>query len=557
MNKKINQLTARVPSLTDLLYIGNPADGFGYKATAAELAALITPIGGTAGQILAKVNSTNFNTEWIDNYTSSVKHIVKAGVAVTKGNAGYISSADGTNMIVSKASNVNDALSATTIGIVAETLAINGQGFVITEGLLAGLNTSTATIGDPIWLGVDGALIFGLANKPVAPAHLVYLGTVTRVHSVNGEIFVKVNNGWELEELHDVLITSPITGQLLRRDSDNLWKNWTPNYVPQSRTITINGTTYDLSADRSWTVSGTNIYSADGTLTSARTLTLSTYSLTIAGTTSSRFHSNGRVTIGTVTDSGYQFDVNGTVRFQNTLTLTGNGTNNVINGTGGTFGTFSIDSYSRINATGITLTNTNYTSASIIYSGFASIGNGVRIGSVLSVSGYTWGNGYTGAIIGDMRFATNAMVLIGGSYQGTTKYNNSAALLQIGMTASDWQGDTTADITITGYTFVQKYDITRAGSVLIGYDYNPTFVTNAGKHYASIWRSGQLGVGTSTPHASSLIEIASTTQGFLPPRMTTTQKNAISSPANGLVIFDTTLNKLCVYTTAWETITSV
>jgi hypothetical protein len=39
--------------------------------------------------------------------------------------------------------------------------------------------------------------------------------------------------------------------------------------------------------------------------------------------------------------------------------------------------------------------------------------------------------------------------------------------------------------------------------------------------------------------------------------MTTVQKNAIASPATGLILYDTTLNKLCVYTTAWETITSI
>jgi hypothetical protein len=56
---------------------------------------------------------------------------------------------------------------------------------------------------------------------------------------------------------------------------------------------------------------------------------------------------------------------------------------------------------------------------------------------------------------------------------------------------------------------------------------------------------------------SAMLSVTSTTKGFLPPRMTTTQKNAITSPAAGLIVYDTTLNKLCVYTTAWETITSV
>jgi hypothetical protein len=63
--------------------------------------------------------------------------------------------------------------------------------------------------------------------------------------------------------------------------------------------------------------------------------------------------------------------------------------------------------------------------------------------------------------------------------------------------------------------------------------------------------------GFNQPDASAQLDVASTTKGFLPPRMTTTQKNAIATPAAGLVVYDTTLNKLCVYTTAWETITSI
>jgi hypothetical protein len=70
--------------------------------------------------------------------------------------------------------------------------------------------------------------------------------------------------------------------------------------------------------------------------------------------------------------------------------------------------------------------------------------------------------------------------------------------------------------------------------------------------------SGNITIGTTTDTASSKLTVDSTTQGFLPPRMTTTQKNAISSPAAGLIVFDTTLTKLCVYSgSAWQTITSV
>lgn len=58
--------------------------------------------------------------------------------------------------------------------------------------------------------------------------------------------------------------------------------------------------------------------------------------------------------------------------------------------------------------------------------------------------------------------------------------------------------------------------------------------------------------------ASAVVSVLSTTQGFLPPTMTTTQKNAIPSPVEGLIVYDLTLHKLCVYTgSAWETITSL
>ena len=195
------------------------------------LSTQVVPVGGTTGQILAKVDDTNYNLEWIENYanyTSVLKHTVKASVALTKGQAVYVSGASGTNMLVSKASNVSEQTSSKTLGLIAQDLAINGQGFVITEGLLSNINTNSATIGDPVWLGVDGALIYGLASKPYAPAHLVFIGIVTRVSATVGEIFVKVQNGFELREIHDVdlITTLPSNNEILTFESStSLWKN--------------------------------------------------------------------------------------------------------------------------------------------------------------------------------------------------------------------------------------------------------------------------------------------------------------------------------------------
>ena len=63
-------------------------------------------------------------------------------------------------------------------------------------------------------------------------------------------------------------------------------------------------------------------------------------------------------------------------------------------------------------------------------------------------------------------------------------------------------------------------------------------------------------IGAASGNASALFELSSTSQGALITRMTTAQRQAISAPAEGLLVYDTTLHKMTVYTTAWEIVTS-
>jgi hypothetical protein len=162
------------------------------------------------------------------NTNATHKDTVKLSEAINKGQAVYISGANGTNILVSKASNTTEALSSKTLGLLETTGALNAIVNVVTDGLLAGLNTSTATIGDAVWLGTSGNLLFGLANKPVAPAHLVYIGVVSRVSATVGEIIVKIQNGFELSEIHDVALSSVANNQgLIYESSTSLWKNKT------------------------------------------------------------------------------------------------------------------------------------------------------------------------------------------------------------------------------------------------------------------------------------------------------------------------------------------
>lgn len=158
--------------------------------------------------------------------TAHSKQMVKAGVAVNKGQAVYVSGSDGTYMIVSKASNASEATSSKTFGLMNGNTSSGALNTVVTEGLLGGLDTSTATAGDPVWLGTNGNLIYGLANKPYAPAHLVFIGIVTEANATTGKIYVKIQNGFELNELHNVKFTDLADGQALVYDAANsLWVN--------------------------------------------------------------------------------------------------------------------------------------------------------------------------------------------------------------------------------------------------------------------------------------------------------------------------------------------
>jgi hypothetical protein len=202
--------------------------------------------------LLAKVDGTNYNTEWIDNFTSEVKHLVKNGTGVTmpKGAVVYVSSSDGTNMNVSLADADTEGTSSKTMGLLEQELTTGSIGYVITDGLLDGINTSSATAGQAVWLSsTAGQFVFG--TPPAEPAHSVYLGVVTRVQQNNGEIFVKVQNGLELDELHGVLInaTSLINFHTLAYDSvDGLWKNSNVINAIQN-SISQFGTDLSLKAD--------------------------------------------------------------------------------------------------------------------------------------------------------------------------------------------------------------------------------------------------------------------------------------------------------------------
>ena len=152
-----------------------------------------------------------------------VKDADNAGV--TNGAAYYLVGSDGSNVTVRKALASGEATSSKTFGIATEASTGGAKAFLTTFGMVRDIDTSALTEGAIVWLSptVAGGLT---TTKPSAPNHAVMLGLCVKSHAVNGMVFVSVNNGYELEELHDVAITSVANNDLIAYDSaTSLWKN--------------------------------------------------------------------------------------------------------------------------------------------------------------------------------------------------------------------------------------------------------------------------------------------------------------------------------------------
>jgi nitrogen fixation protein len=143
-----------------------------------------------------------------------------------------ISGAQGQRLAVDLAQANNDNNSADTLGIVTETIATNQEGFIMTVGQLEGINTTgslqseTWTDGDVLYLSPTTAGAITNIKPTGATGHIVILGYVEYAHANNGKIYVKIMNGWELDELHNVFIDTPLNNQLLSYETaTSLWKN--------------------------------------------------------------------------------------------------------------------------------------------------------------------------------------------------------------------------------------------------------------------------------------------------------------------------------------------
>ncbi len=305
-----------------------------------------------------------------------------------------------------------------------------------------------------------------------------------------------------------------------------------------------------------------------------------------------RFFSNGNVGINQFTDAGFRLDVNGTARVSGLLRAEGAiqyGTNaNVLIGStinGSSFANGPAFIYGSANI------NTSTIYAHTFFTGSFSATSSSQ--GIITTSGATFNPTSGTAVFNafNLPFTINQT----GGANGITRglfvnptltaaadfraIETSTGKVIFGGTGNFLIGTTTDAgfrLDVNGTARVKTTDsstplnVAHSGSVGIQVEANSngyrlrlaSSSTNAAittpDSYLSINSGGQLVViGSTSTYNSAQVAIDSTTKGFLPPRMTTTQRNAIASPAAGLVVYDTTLAKLCVYTTTWETITSL
>jgi hypothetical protein len=210
----------------------------------AELNSLYTPsiTGSLHGTASYAISSSYSNTSTSASYAVSASYAAtsalserttqtdvlvlnQTGFNIPKGTVVRITGSNNSSDIprINTASYESDNVSANTLGITTQAINNGTQGYVITEGILLGIDTSNYIPGQLIYLGATGSIT---GSAPLAPLHAVRLGEVVRQQSNNGSIYVRIDNGAELGELHDVRDTTTTSsyGDLLVK-SGSVWIN--------------------------------------------------------------------------------------------------------------------------------------------------------------------------------------------------------------------------------------------------------------------------------------------------------------------------------------------
>jgi hypothetical protein len=202
------------------VFVTLPAENTVTSIASSDGSVIVTATGSVVDLAVSQTSPASVLVERVRNST---------GATLTKGTAVYISGATGQLPTVSKALATSDATSAQTLGLITSDLDNNSNGYVTIIGLVDDLDTSAYTDGAQLYLSptTAGALT---VTKPYAPQHLVYVAVVAHAHPVHGKLIVKVQNGYEMDELHNVSAQNPNNGDILVYSSaTNLWVTAAPS----------------------------------------------------------------------------------------------------------------------------------------------------------------------------------------------------------------------------------------------------------------------------------------------------------------------------------------
>jgi len=557
-----------------------------------------------------------------------VKHATNGGL--DNGKVVYIVGSSGDNKTVLYARANDEATSANTLGLMTETVTGGNKGFCTTFGLVRNINTSNLTEGGAVWLSKDtaGAMT---AVRPEAPNNGVFIGFCVRKHASTGVIFVNVQNGYELEELHNVYAPSPTNGHVLTYVSANSrWEAATvadQSATNELQTLSVASNTATLSnsggsvtiagggintvgtAGSTITVTGTEV---DGSISNelqtidtfsltgqtlraslsndnqaAKTVTLPVVGIT-AGTNVTVSESAGVYTINSsggggggitslngLTASTQTFATGTTGSDFNISSATSTHTFNLPTASATNRGALSSADWSTFNSKQNALTNpvtgTGANGRITLWSGASTVSSTANLTWNTTANSLVFNGTYPGFEIipsgwGGSKFffqsGTDINAAISGDYsvfynqsnKGFSIVNQSLGALKVIFGATGNQtiqrGGTYTD---AGYRLDVNANSATSGALrlrgpgILSTTWSAQIHNSSGTNNALMVRDdGIVSIGTASPNASAKLEISSTTQGVLFPRMTTTERNAISTPADGLVIYNTTDNKLQV-----------
>ena len=252
------QISNTVSSLNDLtdVTIGTLNNGqiLQYNGTTSQWENVSVTIG--SGDMQKSVY--DIDNDGVVDYSETISVTVRNNSStdtLRRGTIVYLSGSTGNRPNAFKAQANSESTSSGTFGVVVNDIGPNSDGLVAAMGTLHNLDTRTGAGGNPnpftsdtlldgdiLWLDPTTAG-YVTKTKPSAPDHAVFIGIVAATSPTNGRIVYKIQNGYEIDELHNVKITSPlVNNQVLRyNDSNSLWENKTLNFQTPL-TLTTNGT---------------------------------------------------------------------------------------------------------------------------------------------------------------------------------------------------------------------------------------------------------------------------------------------------------------------------